>query len=269
MIDLMGGTIAFQSTPGSGTSVKIEVPLSIDTESDDQSGSEEVEQRPAHVRFLGFKSKHRIALSHVAASLKRQLQVSDCIIVRSITEADVVIAEEQYELDPHIEELRTFGRNKAKCIIMFGAATSTKRRVPATTIQLGDEEVPAIWLFRPLLPAVLDKIIDASRCRFWAPQGAEGDDSSSPDLKTGGMIRPDTTTTGSESEPDGQIAATHIERDGPQPSMSDPNIADLQHKRPSSVPHRKTDMGVNTASDRVNNDSERETPEPQPAFKGE
>jgi len=274
MIDLMGGTIGFQSTAGSGTSVKIEVPLSIDSDGAEHSSSEEPEQKQARVHLLGFRSKDGLALSHMAASIKRQLRASNCIVVRSISEADVVVVEETCDLGPHIDELRACAEDASKRIVMFGAATSEKQPNPPLTIRAGDVDLPVGWVFRPLLPSVLDKIVAITRCRFWPPRPATEEDSPAVHkLGPGRMINPDVTTTESDSDADHEKAHAPAKTTLSEPASSDPNIADLQHQRPPLPPRSETSVSIAAISHDATDDMEpsetvEREEEPQAAFKG-
>ena len=263
MIDLMGGSIVFQSAAGSGTSVKIEVPLSIDTEGTENSSAEETDSTEVRLHLMGFKSKDGLALSHMAASLKRQLRVSQCSVVRILSEADAVLIEEQCDLRPYESELLAFTSSHDKQIVLFGAATSPKRSSPPKSLRLCGEEVPVRWIFRPLLPSVVDQILSATRARCWdsaaAAQNAESNRNQ--------MINPDTTTTESDSEPEQKAREAQPQSRLGEPSMSDPNIPDLKHKRPLLVERRGTSQYLPDATAREGRNESADTGM-QAAFKG-
>jgi len=270
----MGGTIGFQSTAGSGTSVKIEVPLSIDSDGAEHSSSEEPEQKQARVHLLGFRSRDGLALSHMAASIKRQLRAGNCIVVRSISEADVVVVEESCDLGPHSDELRTCAEDQSKRIVMFGAATSGQQPNPPLSIRVGDVDLPVAWVFRPLLPSVLDKIVEFTRCRFWPPRtGTEEDSPAAHRLGAGRMINPDPTTTESDSDADREKGHSPPKPTLSEPATSDPNLADLAYRRPPLPPRSETSVSIAAVSHDATDDMEpSETAEreedPQLPFKG-
>lgn len=263
MIDLMGGSIMFQSAVGSGTSAKIEVPLSIDTEGD--GTAEETDSNEVRVHLLGFKSKDGLALAHMAASMKRQLRASQCDVVRSLSEADAVVIEEACDLEPYESDLLAFTKVHHRQIVMFGSSTSPRRTDPPGSIQLCGEEVPVCWVFRPLLPAVIDRIITATRSRSWDERPA----GQSAHPKKGQMINPDSTTTESDSdaeqkrriEPQPQAVM-------PEPAMSDPNLADLKHTRPEMTERSETSKSLAFSHAKETEKSQAESTELQAAFKG-
>jgi hypothetical protein len=168
MIELMGGTLGFTSTPGSGTTAKMEIPLSIDAQSPmDTSESDKEAQTQAHIRVLGMKSKDGPALSQIGASLKRQLKSLNCQIVRTLSEADLIVVEEHCSLAPFAEELQQGTMDGSKRVIMLGSATSANKNSPPKHVEVDGRSIPVVWMFRPLLPNLVDKIIAATPGRVW------------------------------------------------------------------------------------------------------
>ena len=262
MIDLMGGSIMFQSAVGSGTSAKIKVPLSIDTEGD--GSAEETVSNEVRVHLLGFESKDGLALAHMAASMKRQLRASRCDVVRSLAKADAVVIEEKCDLGPHKNELLAFTKVNKKQIVMFGASTSPHRTEPPSSIRLCDEEVPVCWVFRPLLPSVIDRIIAAIRSRSWD----DGPTDQSPGHEKGQMLNPDTSTTESDSDADQQPKEEQHEAPVLEPALSDPNLADLKHTRPELTERSETSKSVVLSHAKETENLQAESTELQAAFKG-
>lgn len=261
MIDLMGGSIVFQSVAASGTSVKIEVPLSIDTEGADTS--DDTDSNEVRLHLIGFKNRDGLGLAHMAASMKRQFKASNCSVVRNLAEADAVLIEEHCDITAQEQELLAFTRADHKQIIMFGAATSPQRPGPPTSMRICDEDVPVTWVFRPLLPPVIDRILSAARARSWdnatAAQNTQG--------KRNQMINPDTATTESDSDadpnPSKELSAVQL----PEPAMSDPILPSLKNIRPQLVERSETTRSASMAPTKDNGNDSSGT-ELQAAFKG-
>jgi hypothetical protein len=156
----MGGTIDYESVPGKGTLVTIEVPLQIQPQrQNDNTASFGPNRTIAHCALIGFDDSSRFGIHVAGEFLKRKLQRRHADVC-SIEDANIVIIEERALNDTVVERLQALIQLHEVDTIVLGSATSKRRWRSNPPFLDRDRIVPVRWLFRPLNPGLMRQILN-------------------------------------------------------------------------------------------------------------
>lgn len=156
-IDLMGGTLAFQTKPNVGTLAILEVPLKIKNE-DVGSESHERHFRPVSCKVcvLGFDKHPNIGVRQSGITLKNQIKAINVSLGR-ISDSDIVVIEGGFDVQEIIEQIKHEAQRRPLRLIRL--AHPTMHTSPDRERCLhGDQSLPVEWLFRPVYPRLLRRI---------------------------------------------------------------------------------------------------------------
>lgn len=159
----MGGSIDYESQPGKGTLVTIEVPLQF------QPGQQDINNPFTKVKLardrcalLGFEDSSHFGIHVVGDFLKRKLERRD-IEICDAEDADVVIIEERALNEETVEKIQSLVQIRPIDTIVLGSATS-KRRWRSNPPFLDQEcTIRVRWLFRPLNPSLIRQILQGPK----------------------------------------------------------------------------------------------------------
>lgn len=159
----MNGSIDYESQPGKGTLVTIEIPLQF------QPGQQDMNRPSVNVMFtkprcalLGFEDSSQFGIHVVGDFLKRKLERRD-VVICSAQDADIIIIEERALNDESVRKLLGLAQVRQIDTIVLGSATS-KRRWRSNPPFLDQECIIRVrWLFRPLNPSLIRQILQGPK----------------------------------------------------------------------------------------------------------
>lgn len=153
----MGGTLAFQSKLGVGTTAMIEVPLKIKNE-DLDSVIHERHFRGVECKIcvLGFDEHSNPGVRNAGISLRNQIKALR-VEIGQIADSDIIVIEGQYDIKDYLEEIEHSARHRTLRIIRLGHSNMYNAADREKTLG-GESSLPVEWLFRPIYPRLLRRI---------------------------------------------------------------------------------------------------------------
>jgi hypothetical protein len=156
-IDLMGGTLAFQSKLGVGTTAMIEVPLKIKNEDLDSVIHERhFRGVDCKICILGFDEHSNPGVRNAGNSLRNQIKALR-VEVGQISDSDIIVIEGQYDIKDRLSEIEHSAQHRTLRIIRLGHSNMYNAADRETTLG-GERNLPVEWLFRPVYPRLLRRI---------------------------------------------------------------------------------------------------------------
>ncbi|KAJ9110426.1 hypothetical protein QFC19_001551 [Naganishia cerealis] len=156
-IDLMGGTLAFQSEPGMGTTALVEVPLKIKNE-DIDSVIHERHFRGVECKIciLGFDHHPNPGVRLAGTSLRNQIKALG-VEVGQISDSDIIVIEAEFDIKNDLPEIQRSAHHRTLRIIRLGHTNMYNAAGRERSLH-GDQSLPVEWLFRPVYPRLLRRI---------------------------------------------------------------------------------------------------------------
>ncbi len=158
----MGGTIRYTSVEGKGTTAVIEVPLYIQDRTDEECSAPTPGDGLPPIAVLGFDGQSDEGLTKVNESLRRQLRAAGCIVTNHTHEASIFVCEEDFDLLAAHPDILERSSSDVKVVIIC-PATSLRKDSEDNPTKLGGSDIGVTWIFRPLMPSVVEKIIAVGR----------------------------------------------------------------------------------------------------------
>ncbi|KAJ9101895.1 hypothetical protein QFC21_003235 [Naganishia friedmannii] len=156
-IDLMGGTLAFQSKPGVGTTAIVEVPLKIKNEDLDSVIHERHFRRvECKICILGFDEHPNPGVRNAGTSLRNQMKALR-VEIGQIADSDIIVVEGQYDVKDRLAEIERAAQQRTVRIIRLGHSNMYNASNREKTLG-GETNLPVEWLFRPVYPRLLRRI---------------------------------------------------------------------------------------------------------------